>query len=573
MSKKVSLQLSLLTIIALPVIAQAQVNDPGSLGGALRQNIEQQLPTPNFLPVPESGKAQEQKVEPKADAVKLVVKGFRFQGVTLISEQELQTALQPWIGKTLTLEQLQEVNEVVAEVYKKKGYLVQSVLPPQKIGEDGIVLISVTEAKFGGVNIEADKNSRMSAETLKGFVLSENAVGEYVNTNNIERAIYIVKEIPGIAVATELEAGQKDGEANLKMKLENTPLVAGRVETNNYGSRSTGQIQGLGLMNLNNPFGFGDQITAYGLLSEGSQYGQVGYSLPLGFTAWRLGFTTSAMNYKTVGIFAGSEGRSNATGASLTYPMLRSQQGNMNFSLNYDQKSYFNTNSTTNAVTSSYVLRNWSSTLSGNRYDDLGGGGINSASATLTIGELNLNGDNAPNYGVHTPERFKKLNFNFSRNQQIVPDKTVLNISVAGQLADENLDSAERFYLGGPNGVRSFPVAQGGGSQGVSFTVEVQQQFPNRLVASVFVDAGRIQQYVKPYDGWQGLTNAPNEYNLYAMGVSSKWNYDKLTLSGSLAWRLDSNPMRTYMGENVYNDKRHPPGYSPYLWLQLQYAL
>lgn len=573
MTKRISLQLSFISLATLPLIAHSQVNDPGSLGGALRQNIEQQLPLPNALPMPGAEKPREEKVEPKADVVKVVLKGFKFQGVTLVSEQELQAALAPWIGKSVTLEELQQLSEVIAEVYKKKSYLVQVTLPPQKIGEEGIVLFSVMEAKFGGVNVDADKDSRMSADTLRGFILSENKIGEYVNIDSIERSIYIIKEIPGIAVATQIEPGQKDGEANLKIKLENAPLITGRVETNNYGSRSTGQVQGLGLLAVNNPFGFGDQITTYGLLTAGSQYGQVGYSLPIASSAWRLGMNLSMMNYNTVDSFRGSGGRSNTLGASLTYPLLRSQQGNMNFSLNYDQKSYLNSNTTLNSVASSYVIRNVSSTLSGNNYDGLWGGGINNASATLTVGGINFNDDNPSNYGVYTPTRFRKINLNLSRNQQIVADKTTLNISFAAQLADENLDSAERFYLGGPNGVRAFPVAQGGGAQGASMTVELQQQFPNRIMGSVFIDAGRIKQYMRPYDGWQGATNAPNEYNLFGAGFGAKWNYDRVTLSGSMAWRLDSNPLYTYTGEHVNNDKRHPPGYSPYVWFQLQYAL
>lgn len=573
MSKKVSIKLSLLTIAALPIAAQSQVNDPGSLGGALRQNIEQQIPLPNALPQPGAAKSQEEKVAPKADVVRVVLKGFKFQGVTLVSEQELQAALAPWIGKSVTLEELQELSEVIAEVYKKKGYLVQVTLPPQKIGEEGIVLFSVMEAKFGGVNIEADKDSRMSAETLKGFVLSKNKVGEYVSVDSIERSIYIIKEIPGIAVATQIEPGKNDGEANLKIKLENAPLISGRVETNNYGSRSTGQVQGLGFLAVNNPFGFGDQITTYGMLTAGSQYGQVGYSLPVASTAWRFGVNASMMNYNTVDSFRGSGGRSNTVGASLTYPLLRSQPTNMNFSLNYDQKSYLNMNTASNSITSSYVIRNISSTLSGNHFDELGGGGITNASATLTLGGFNVNDDNPSNYGVYTPSRFRKVNFNLSRNQQIIAEKTYLNVSLAAQLADENLDSAERFYLGGPNGVRAFPVAQGGGAQGASMTVELQQQFPNRIMGSVFMDAGRIKQFMRPYDGWQGATNAPNEYNLFGAGFGAKWSYDRVTLSGSMAWRLDRNPLYTYTGEHLNTDRRNPPGYSPYVWFQLQYAL
>lgn len=552
-------------------LAQAQRSNDGSIGGTLRQGIEQQLPQPNFLPLPEAPATKQPQPQAKPDAVKVVVKGFKFSGVTLLPEQQLKDSLASWLGKSWSLEELQQVNEVVSNEYQKLGYLVQSNLPPQKIGEDGIVLIGVLEAKFGGVNVEAEKDSRMSGDRVKQFVLEANQVGEFLRTDKIERSVYILKEVPGIAVATEIEPGSRDGEANLKLKLENAPLIGGRFETNNYGSRTTGQLQYSTFVQLNNPLGLGDQITLNGLASEGSQYAQAGYSLPVGYSGWRAGVTASYMDYRTIGIFSGSAGRSQTLGASLTYPLLRSQSTNANLGFNYDQKTYLNADSSTDAVKSSYIITNYSATLSGNHYDGYFGGGVTSGSATLTIGNLSFNTDSPSTYGVYTPQQFKKVNFSLSRNQQIVPDETVLNISLSGQLSDSNLDSAERFYLGGAYGIRAYPTAQGGGSQGVSMTVELQQQFPNRIVGSFFVDAGHIQQYVNPYDGWQGSTNANNEYNLFGFGVGAKWTYEKATFSGSAAWRIGQNPLYSYTGEQVNADGRAYDWYVPYVWLQVQY--
>ncbi len=564
-----------LTLIALfAMTAQAQVNRDGfvgGLGGTLRQGIEQQLPEPNFLPLPEAKAPKQPAPEAKPDAVKVTVKGFRFTGVTLLPEQELKDALANWLGKSWSLEELQQVNEIIADKYQQKGYLVQSNLPPQKIGNDGMILIGVLEAKFGGVNLDVDKDSRMSGEIAKRFILSQNKVGDFLRTDKVERSVYILKEVPGIAVATEIEPGQKDGEANLKLKLENGQLIAGRFETNNYGSRTTGQLQYTSFVQINNPLGFGEQITLNGLASEGSQYGQVGFSVPVGYSGWRAGATASYMDYRTIGIFAGSAGRSQTLGASLTYPLLRSQSTNANLAFNLDKKTYLNADSTTDAVKSSYIITNYSATLSGNHYDGYFGGGVSSGSMTFTTGNLSFNTDSPSNYGVNTPQQFNKLNFSLSRNQQIVPDQTVLNITFSGQLADSNLDSAERFYLGGAYGIKAYPSAQGGGSQGVSLSLELQQQFPNRVVGSFFVDAGRIQQYVKPYDGWQGSTNADNEYNLFGFGFGAKWTYEKATFSGSTSWRVGNNPLFSYTGEQVNTDGRYYDWYVPYVWLQVQY--
>lgn len=557
-------RIGLLALGLISSVTNSQIVDPGALGGALRQNIEQQIPSPNLLPLPESDKDKLPKRDEKPGELKVLIKAFKFEGVSLIPEGDLQVALKEWLNHSWTFNELQQVNEIVGEIYKKKGYLVQSVLPPQKIGEDGVLLIKVIEARLGAINIDADKDSRMSAETAQKFLTYDNETGEYLRTDNIERAIYILKEIPGVAISTELEPGQKDGEANLKVRLESSPLVTGRVEANNYGSRSTGQYQGGAFVSINNPGGWGDQINLNALLSEGSQYAQAGYSLPLGYSGLRFGVNLSGLNYRTIGSFAGSNGRSQSVGGSLTYPLLRSIEANMNIGLNYDLKSYQNFNTQTNTVNSNYSLSDWSISLSGNKYDDLLGGGVSSGQVSIILGELRFNSDNPSTYGQYTPNSFRKLNMTFSRNQQVIPNDLILNISGALQFADVNLDSAEKIYLGGPYGVRAFPVAQAGGAQGGTLSVELQKQLPQRVVASLFFDAGRVQQYVNPILGMTG----PNLYNLYAAGIGAKWNWDRLTLNGSVAFRLDDNPVRTFTGTNV--DGRYSPAY---FWIQLQYAL
>lgn len=565
---KVSRQRSiLLTLGLISTVSSAQIADPGALGGALRQNIEQQVPPLNLLPLPESEKEKTNKREQKPAELKVLIRGFRFEGVTLLSEQDLQIALKNWLNHSWTFSELQQVTEIVGAVYKKKGYLVQSVLPPQKIGEDGILLIRVVEAKLGAIHIDIDKGSRISVEAAKGFLTYNNQIGQYLNTEAVERAIYILKEVPGVAVATELEPGKQDGEANLKVRLEDTQLITGKLESTNYGSRSTGQLQGGAFISLSNPNGWGDQASLNVLLSEGSQYVQASYSTPVDYSGFRLGINASNLDYKTIGAFSGSEGDSQSVGASLTYPLMRSIEANMNVSFGYNVKFYHNINSQTDTTNSSYSISDWSFSLSGNRYDEFLGGGIWSGQISTTLGSLRFNSDNPSTYGIYTPNNFSKLNVNLARNQQLITNELVLNISSAIQLANANLDSSEKMYLGGPNGVRGFPVAQAGGSQGATITIELQKQFPDRLVGLAFLDAGVIQQYKKDFSG----AGTPNVYGLYAAGVGAKWNRDRITVSGSMAWRLGDNPVKTTAGTNV--DGRYPHSYIPYVWLQLQYAL
>jgi hemolysin activation/secretion protein len=137
-------------------------------------------------------------------------------------------------------------------------------------------------------------------------------------------------------------------------------------------------------------------------------------------------------------------------------------------------------------------------------------------------------------------------------------------------MATQNLNSAEQFYLGGPYGVRAYPVAQAGGAQGWLASVEYQHQFPEKWTGLLFVDAGRVQQYKYTYANWQGNTNANNSYGLYGAGVGLRWIRDHLTVSTSLAWKIGNNPLHNQQGLAVDVDNTSR---SPRMWLAASYSL
>lgn len=562
------IKIALLAACLYPHFVKAQVD-----AGALRQQIEKQIPDLNPLPLPGPTKGEEKSVDSKSEEVKVLVKEFRFTGVSRISEVILQEALTPWIGQFVSLTELKKAADIVVEVYRRNNLLAQAFIPPQKIDKDGVVLISVLEAKLGAVKVDGQNDSpRFSIAKVEEYITFANPIGGSVDTQAIERVIYILNEIPGLAVTTSIEPGDNDGDVTLRVLAADTPLFKGRAELNNYGSRSTGVAQSSASLYVNNPNGYGDQISLNGLYSEGSHYSSLSYSLPIDQNGWRVGFSTSYLDYETLRSFAGTKGYSNTLGINATYPIIRSQLQNLNISFTHDQKSYRNHLVSSGVPTSHYQIKNYGVNLSGNRYDGLWGGGISSASLSLISGRFSSESE-TPDYGARNNKQFTKISYLLSRNQQVIPDSTVLNISVSGQFASTNLDSAEKFYLGGPNGVRSYPNSQGGGDQGLIVNFEVQHQLPERVVGYAFLDIGFIQQYKNKEVYSQELINnrADNTYSLSGIGVGAKYNYLGINLSGSIAWRLGHNPYYIasngqYVQKNNDNTSR-----TPYLWLQANY--
>lgn len=344
----------------------------------------------------------------------------------------------------------------------------------------------------------------------------------------------------------------------MRAQLTQPDFIQGRVEVNNNGSRTTGANQGVVSLALNNITGIGDQATLNAIGSQGSQYVQGSYSAPASPNGLRLGISGTYLEYKNVSNYAypnGGNGQAGTVGVSAAYPLVRSSKTNANVTVNYDNKNYLNTNTSSSSTISSYKINDLSLGLSGNHYDSFGGGGLSTGAVSIIFGQLGINSSSVPGYGQYTPSSFQKLAFNGSRTQTLTEDGVnTLYVSISGQLANTNLNSAEQFYLGGPYAVRAYPVAQSPGAQGGLFTAEYRRLLPQNLTLSTFFDAGTVQQYKNLYPGWQGLTNANNTYSLMGAGLGLKWVYHNWNVSGSVAWKVGANPLYSQSGKAVNTD-------------------
>jgi len=535
--------------------ASAQVD-----AGALQQNLENQLPLPSPLALPQpTAREPLRPSAPSQGEVALQVKSFVLEGISILPEAKVQEVLRAWIGRTVNLDDLQKACDAVVSLYLENGYTVQAILPPQKIS-DGVVKILVTEAKLSSVIVDTPNGpTRFSKETAAEYITYANPIGQPLNKKAIERASIILNETPGVIISSQLEPGQKDGETDLRMQLTEPEWYQGKVEANTYGSRTTGANQGVIAFNGINPTGIGDQVSLNGIYSEGSQYIQSAYSLPASKDGLRLGISGTYLEYKNVSNYATSAsagyGDAWTTGLSAAYPLIREQGSNVNVTANYDIKSYMNKNLLTNSTISSYNIKNATIGLSGNHYDNFAGGGVSTGALGFVLGYLDIFGTSTQGYGQYTPSSFTKFTFSGNRTQKLFDsEETSLYLAVNGQLSSVNLNSAEQTYMGGPYGVRAYPVAQGGGSQGGVGTVEFRHQFPERIIGSIFYDVGMIQQYKNTYPGWQGLTNANNFYSLQGAGFGVKWDYEGWNLGAMVAWKIGNNPLYSSTGQPVNTD-------------------
>jgi len=531
----------------------------GPQAGALQQQLQREVERNTPVQPPEQLiKKPAKPSRPKSGDKTIEVTSFRVTGITLITQEQAQEALKPFTNRPLTLDQIKEAGEALTNLYSQMGRMAQAVIPPQDV-VGGVITIKIIEGKVGNVIIELNKEepSRLKSEVIQKFITNSNEPGDFIDLKGLERSLAILNETPGNEVNGELAQGDKEETTNILVNAKDTGLFAGRVDLSNYGAANTGPAQAVASLSLNNPSGNGDQATLDVIGSQGSVYGQFKYGLPVGYDGWRVSAGASALDYKSLSSYSStiSQGTAQTYGIYSTYALERTARSNKTVVINFENKNY---NNQTNGIESSnYQINDLSVGINGTNYLEQA---YVSWGATATLGSLSINNTNQANndaQGAATKGSFGKLGFNGSITQPLPLDKTNLTASIYGQLANKNLNSAEQIYMGGPYGVRAYPVAQGGGAQGAIASVEINHTLIQDLQVGAFFDAGLVQQYVTTYNNWQGQTNANNTYSLYASGISAKYQFQKVQISGSLAWRVGNNPLYTQSGQQLNTDNMY----------------
>ncbi len=511
---------------------QAQTVDSGSL---LRQteSPSRQLP-PTAAPQLDTAATV---LTGNPSGVVVTVTAFNFAGNQRLSAAQLSAVVASYLNQPLSFAQLQQVAAAVTAAYRDAGWVVRSYLPQQDIST-GTVTIQVVEAVFGGVAFEAPEPQRVKPTVLSAIAEAAQAPGTPLEAGALDRALLLMEDLPGISVSGRLVEGAQHGQTNLVVAAKDKPLVTATISADNYGSLATGANRLNASLTLNSPTGLGDVLTTSLMKTQGIDYERMAYSLPVGASGARAGVHMSQLDYRLVGDFASlnAYGSAQTKGLDFSYPLIRSQKKNLNLVLSYDAKTF---DDTASSVLKSRFINALSTALSGTHSDGYAGGGMNSASLSVVTGNLSFSGagnQSADTSTAQTAGQYSKALFSLSRLQVLAGD---LSLYVAGslQVANKNLDSSEKLYLGGAGGVRAYPTAEGGGSEGRTVTVEIQKRLDAAWTLVGFYDYGWLKVMRNNY-----TATDPNQYALQGVGASVNWQVNQtVAAKATLAQRIGNN--------------------------------
>ena len=553
--------------------AQAFLPPPDRAGQLMQQF--QNDPTLKSAPLPSLGKLEPQAAqpapaaEPKPGEATFLFKSIGISGNTLVSTSQIEALLAPWLGRDISLSQLQQSVAQISSLYRDQGWLAQAVLPDQDVS-DGHVAIVVIEGKLGQVIMQMQEARPQLGDILRRRVQSliqhRMEVGQPLQFNEMDWALLVADDLPGVAVAGSLQAGQLPGSSDLLVKVEATPLLAGRLSTDNMGSRSTGIVRLNAQLQVNSPLGTGEQFSLAGSKNAGSTYVRAAVSVPLGIEAWRgllLNAEVSRMDYrileayKPVGAGLRPEGFSSVYGLRLLAPWVRSANTNLSLDLGLEYRNSVDKSDLEVPGTLGVVRRtqvhNRTLGLNFSRMDGLLGGGNNVVSLVSTRGSIALGPDGAASLDSSeaiTQGIYEKERLSVSR-LQFIDGKHAIFMSASKQWASKNLDASEKLYLGGASGVRAFPNSEMGGSAGVTATVELRRDWDAQWQTTLFYDYGRVTQFQVPFraDGTSLLNDKSNELMLHGRGVSVTYRFAAgAEVKATLSRRVSPNPQPTADG-------------------------
>jgi len=124
----------------------------------------------------------------------------------------------------------------VTQVYRQAGYpFAQAVLPKQEIKE-GVVVIEVIEGRYGSVAVTGD--DRLAAH-VEGY-LGALKPGALIEENELQHALLVMSEVPGVTFSPVFSPGALGGTADLKVLASRDDDWHGSAKIDNYGVRFSG---------------------------------------------------------------------------------------------------------------------------------------------------------------------------------------------------------------------------------------------------------------------------------------------------------------------------------------------
>jgi hemolysin activation/secretion protein len=460
------------------------------------------------------------------------VKQINITGNTRFNTPTLHALVAAVEGQRLTLDQLEAIIDAITRLYRRAGYpLARAIVPAQTI-ENGVVTVQILEASLGEVLL--DNRSAVDTGLLKA-PLSVLQRGEVITQADLDRALLLLSDVPGIVPSALLKPGQEAGTSDLAVEVLPGARARGDVQLDNHGSRYTGRNRINANLQWFNPSQRGDVLSVSTLSSgSGLNYARLSYERPLDGLGSYAGAAASSLRYTLGDTAAALQAHGSAQQGSVWWRryLVRSEAGNVGLRLQFEPLTLRDDVDTT-ATFNDRRVHLWSVEAQADAPDNWLGGGYNSASLALRSGKVRFDNAQAQSIDAQTARvqgQFTHAGLTLTRTQALGPS-TNLALSFNGQWAQGNLDASQKFSVGGARNVRAYESGVLSGDSGQSLSLELRHMLPipagifgnanantGQWQALAFWDGGRVKINQQPW-----TTTSANLASIHGAGVGLNW--------------------------------------------------
>ena len=441
------------------------------------------------------------------------VQSIKVTRSTVFGAQQLNPIVQPYEGRTLTLEQLREVADKITQLYLDQGYITsRAILANQVIPADGVVEIAVIEGSLEDIQVEGTR--RVKPSYVRSRVRL--GAGKPLNTGKLEDQLRLLRADPLFEnVEASLRAGTGVGQSILIVRVVEANPFDGSVSIDNYSPPSVGSERlGLNLL-YRNLTGNGDEVAGsyYHTTTSGADSFDFSYRIPLnpmnGTLQLRAAPSRNKITQEPLNVFD-IQGQSDLYEISFRQPFIRSPREEFALSLGlsyqegqtflFGSPSPFGIGPDANGISSTRVIKFGQDYL---RRDVKGAWSLRSL-FSIGVGALGatINPDPIPD------GRFVSW-LGQAQRVQILNENNFLIVGADIQLTPDSLLPSQQFVIGGGQSLRGYRQNIRSGDNGVRFSVEDRITLQrNEAGASIFqlapfFDAGVI---------WNKSDNPNNQF-------------------------------------------------------------
>jgi hemolysin activation/secretion protein len=402
-------------------------------------------------------------------------------------------AAQPAEGYTVN--QLQEVANRVAGVYRNHGLiLAQAVVPAQDV-LGGVVNVMVLEGALGQVRFEGHEmySERTLARPFRSLL------GRPVHNADMESALLYMTEYPGLSAFGMFQAGARIGTTDLVVRTQREDRFAVDTTLDNEGSQFSGQYRATVGFTVNDPLGQADQLKAYLLdafdPADGDArglYGGVDYRLPLAGPKQQLqvGYSRNLFDVGERLRELGIEGTTDIAQAAYLRSLSKTRLGEDSLELSLARKD---AEFEQQGVTTAHDVLSVGGLGYHREHIGVRSRGVTQLSAAYRHGFDGLFGsltsydrqEGARASRLGAGGRFDQVTADVQRFQRITRNHALL-LRASAQYSEDVLVSLEQFSMGGPDTVRAYPAAEFLADRGRFLSVEWVMNAPGFAARPAF---------------------------------------------------------------------------------------